>query len=84
MRSADVNGSSLEGGRHYKLHLPSGLPVCSFWSVIVYDNETRLIIHTDQLWPSVHSNSKRLKVSSDGSVNVLFGPVPPGSEGKTG
>ncbi len=82
LKSADVNGSALDGGRNYKLHLPAIIPVCNFWSVIVYDNETGLIIHTDQLWPSVHSQSRSLKINDDGSVDVWFGPVPPYNEGR--
>jgi hypothetical protein len=70
----DSNGKSLEGGRRYRLHLPAGIPVPEFWSIIVYDPLSRLMIHTDQPWPSVHSNNKDLVYNADGSVDAWFGP----------
>jgi len=73
----DVNGKPLEGDKNYKLHLPANIPVRNFWSVIVYDSQTKLMICTDQPWPSVHSNCKKLMVEQDGSVNIFFGPQLP-------
>ena len=35
--SYDSKGKLLEGGKKYKLHLPSNIPASDFWSVIVYD-----------------------------------------------
>ena len=75
--SMDAAGRPLEGGKCYKLHLKQGIPASDFWSVIVYDNATNLIIRNDQLWPSVHSNSKKLLINQDGSVDVWFGPKLP-------
>jgi hypothetical protein len=70
----DANGKALDGSRNYKIHLPPDIPASNFWSVIVYDNQTRLIIRTDQPWPSVFSSSKKLVVNLDSSVDVWFGP----------
>lgn len=75
--SYDASGKPLEGGKNYRLHLPPDIPASKFWSVIVYDNQTRLMIHTDQSWPSVYSSSKKLLVNQDGSVDVWFGPKAP-------
>ena len=72
--SYDSQGNLLEGNKEYKLHLPSDIPASDFWSVIVYDPLSRLIIHTDQPWPSVFSADKNLFYNSDGSVDVWFGP----------
>lgn len=72
--SYDSKGNLLEGGKKYKIHLPSGIPATEFWSIIVYDSLSRLIIHTDQPWPSVHSNNKKLVCNKDGSVDAWFGP----------
>jgi len=72
--STDIKGSSLHGENTYLLHLPPGIPACNFWSVIVYDIETGLMINTDQSWPSVHSNCKKIFVNTDGSVDIAFGP----------
>jgi len=75
--SEDIKGSPLDGGKSYKMHLAPKIPASDFWSVIVYDNETNLIIRNEQLWPSVHSNSKNLVINPDGSVDVSFGPKSP-------
>jgi hypothetical protein len=72
--SFESEGNPLDGGKYYKLHLPENIPANNFWSIIVYDNQSRLIIQTDQKWPSVFSNCKRLAVNPDGSVDVSFGP----------
>jgi hypothetical protein len=72
--SADNNSDPLEGGRNYRIHLPRDIPECNFWSVLVYDCRTRLIIKNKQLWPSVYSNCQNLAVNSDGSVDIWFGP----------
>jgi hypothetical protein len=77
---SDSSGRPLDGSKSYRLHLLPDVFKSSFWSVIVYDNLTKLIIQNDQMWPSVHSNSKKLAVNPDGSVDIRFGPV--ATEGK--
>jgi hypothetical protein len=72
--SCDSKGILLKGERNYNLHLPSNIPASDFWSIIVYDSSSRLIIHTDQLWPSVYSSNKDIIYNYDGSVDVWFGP----------
>jgi hypothetical protein len=72
--SFDSNGRPLDGSKNYKLHLPPNIPASNFWSVIVYDKQTQLIIRTDQPWPSVFSSSKKLLINPDGSVDAWFGP----------
>lgn len=73
----DANGAALDGGKNYKLRLPKDIPVRNFWSVIVYDNQTRSMMQTDQRFPSVSSQTKGVEVNDDGSVDVYFGPAPP-------
>jgi hypothetical protein len=73
----DADGNPFEGGKNYKLRLPPNVPVKDFWSAIVYDNQTRSMIQTDQRFPSVSSQNKNLLVNADGSVDVYFGPKAP-------
>jgi hypothetical protein len=73
----DAQGQSLDGGKNYRLHLPPNVPVKDFWSLILYSNQTRSMIQTDQRFPSVSSQTKGLQTNADGSIEVYFGPKPP-------
>jgi hypothetical protein len=73
----DAKGNPLDGGKNYKLHLPPNVPVKDFWSVVVYSNQTRSMLQTDQEWPAVSSQTRGLLVNQDGSVDVYFGPKAP-------
>ena len=73
----DSKGRPLDGGKTYNLHLPPHIPVANFWSVILYDNQTRSMLQTDQHWPAVSSQTKELVVNPDSSVDLYFGPVAP-------
>ena len=73
----DANGHPLDGGKTYWLHLPPNIPAKDFWSVLVYDPQTRSMLQTDQQFPSTSSQKEGLVVNPDTSVDVYFGPEPP-------
>jgi hypothetical protein len=57
-------------------------PVNNFWSFMVYDNQHRSMLETDQKLAGLDSNNKGLVANSDRSYTVWFGPKPPkGKEG---
>jgi hypothetical protein len=73
----DAAGQYLDGGKMYRLHLPGGIPAKDFWSVVVYDPQTRSLLQTDQRFPSLSSQKPDLNVNPDTSVDIYFGPEPP-------
>jgi hypothetical protein len=73
----DVAGQYLDGGKNYRLHLPPNIPAKDFWSVIVYDPQTRSMLQTDQQFPGTGSQRKELAINPDNSADVFFGPLPP-------
>lgn len=77
----DGKGETLDGAKTYKVTLPGPVPAKQFWSFVVYDNITRSLLETDQKSAGVDSTAKGLKLASDGSATVYFGPkVPEGEE----
>ena len=73
----DASGLPFDGGKSYRLHMPANVPVKDFWSLILYSDQTRSMIQTDQPSPSVSSQTKGLQVNADGSIDVWFGPKAP-------
>lgn len=73
----DAKSNPFDGGKNYRLHLPPNIPVKDFWSVILYDSQTRSMLQNDQEWPAVSSQTKGLLINQDGSVDVYFGPKAP-------
>ena len=76
----DGNGEYLDGDHSYRLTLPPGIPQSRFWSVMVYDRQTRSMLQTGQTKPDVGSQSGQVVPSPDGSTEILFGASAP--EGK--
>lgn len=77
----DSQGHYLDGSKNYKLNIPANPPVKDFWSIVVYDPQTRSMLETDNPYPSVNSELSDLEKNSDGSVDLYFGPnLPEGKE----
>ncbi len=72
----DSKGLPLDGGRTYRLHMPPNVPAKDFWSLVLYDNQTRSMLQTDDQFPSLNSQ-RGVKQNPDGSTDIYFGPVAP-------
>jgi hypothetical protein len=75
----DSEGRALDGGFTYRLRMPPDVPVKDFWSLVLYDNQTRSMLQTDQPFPSLNSE-RGVVANADGSTDIYFGPSAP--EGK--
>lgn len=73
----DAAGQYLDGAKAYRLHLPPNIPAKDFWSLLVYDPQTRSMLQTDQQFPSISSQKEGIRINPDTSVDVTFGPEPP-------
>ncbi len=73
--SRDAAGRWLDGGRTYLLRVPPEAPVAQFWSVTVYDNQSRCFVDTG-VQPD-RSSRDALHANADGSVDLWFGPECP-------
>ena len=73
----DAKGKYLDGAKSYRLHLPPNIPVKDFWSIIVYDPQTRSLLQTNQKFPSASNQKKGIVYNSDNSVDIFFGPEAP-------
>jgi hypothetical protein len=73
----DSNGNYLDGAKTYKLNIPKDAPALKFWSVCVYDPQTRSMLQTDQTFPSKQSQRDKLIANEDGSIDLYFGPKAP-------
>lgn len=78
----DSAGAYLDGGKTYKLTVPLPVPAKLFWSVTVYDAETRSEIKTDQDYAALRSLFE-LKDVKGSTAELYFGPnAPSGKEGQ--
>lgn len=72
----DESGHAFDGGKSYRLRVPPDPPARQFWSVTVYDTETRGILQNPQQVAD-RSSRQELVANADGSVDVYFGPTAP-------
>ena len=73
----DTDGNFLDGAKTYKLNIPKDAPAKKFWSIVVYDPQTRSELQTSQPYPSRNSARDQMISNEDGSVDLYFGPTPP-------
>jgi hypothetical protein len=76
----DKAGQWLDGGRSYRLRVPPNPPIKLFWSITLYDVDTRALILNEQ---KIVDRSSRtdLRKNEGGSVDIYCGPnMPAGFE----
>ncbi len=73
----------LIGENTYRVVFPEDVPVLNYWSVVLYDADTRSLLDNQQVgqpFPSIASNTN-LVLKPGGSAEIYFGPQQPaGSE----
>jgi hypothetical protein len=76
----DKDGDWLDGGKNYVLHVPPNAPAEAFWSITLYDVDTRCLIINKQKIADRSSRMDLIK-NKDGSVDIYMGPdAPKGKE----
>jgi hypothetical protein len=77
---ADSNNEPLDGAKTYRVTLSPNIPAAAFWSLTVYDNQSRSMLQTPQRFPRAGSQSYPTAAAvpePDGSTVVYFGPQRP-------
>ena len=69
----DADGDRPAGGTDYTLHIPADVPVANYWSLVLYDADTRCLIDNGGELSSIASNHN-LTLNPDGSADLPFGP----------
>ena len=72
MGFVDSAGNPYDGGKTYKVTLPNGIPARAFWSLILYDNQTRSMLQTPQRFPRAGSQSYRRRFISAPPSRPVF------------
>jgi hypothetical protein len=75
----DKTGVYLDGGKNYKLSVPLPVPGKLFWSVTVYDADSRSQIQTAQKKAALRSLFE-LKDAKGDAAELFFGPAGPDSK----
>jgi hypothetical protein len=76
----DADGKAFDGGKTYKVTLPKDIPAQAFWSLTLYDNQSRSMLQTPQKYPRAGSQaypSPAAEASDDGATSVYFAPEQP-------
>jgi hypothetical protein len=77
LANRDASGTALDGGTDYVLTIPAPVPAKQFWSVTLYDLDTRSEIDTPQFKPLLTSLRDGLESDADGNITLRFGPTEP-------
>jgi hypothetical protein len=78
--NVDENGVPFDGAETYRVRLPKDIPAARFWSLNLYDNQTRSLLQTEQLYPRAGSQeypSPAAEAEADGSTVIYCSPTQP-------
>ncbi|MFI1239870.1 DUF1254 domain-containing protein [Nocardia salmonicida] len=76
----DADGRPFDGAKTYRVRLPKDIPAARFWSLNLYDNQTRSMLQTEQLYPRAGSQAfptPAAEAEADGSTVVYCSPAQP-------
>lgn len=73
----DSKANYLDGSKTYKVTLPAPIPANDFWSFMVYSNQHRSMLETDQKSAGIDNLNPDVKANEDGSYTIWFGPEAP-------
>ena len=73
----DSEGKLYDGSKHYIVTLPKDIPAKLFWSFMIYDNQTRSMLETDQKNAGVDGLNKGMITNKDGSTTIHFSSKSP-------
>lgn len=80
LNARDSTGAFLDGTKSYKLTVPQPVPGKLFWSVTVYDAQTRSQVQTDQDKAALRSLFELKDVKGSDPVDLFFGPKAPAGQ----
>ncbi len=73
----DKAGTAFDGAKNYRLHVPANVPAKNFWSLVLYDPQTRSELQTSQAFPSRNDKRDKMAANADGSIDIYIGPKAP-------
>lgn len=77
----DENGQRLQGGNNYVVRIEKDVPAELFWSIVIYDTDTRCLIDNRKGAAggkaTMGSMTEGLRKNDDGSYYMLLGPDAP-------
>jgi hypothetical protein len=73
----DKEGHAFDGGESYHLHVPPNPPAKQFWSVTLYDIDTRGLVQNKEQIADRNPRQPGVVKNADGSVDLYFGPAAP-------
>ena len=80
LATVDAAQQYFEGAATYRVTLPAGIPAANFWSLTLYDTQTRSMLDTAQRFPRAGSQgcpSPAAEAEGDGSTTLYFAPEQP-------